>query len=485
LNRQTQVTYHDNSTTDYTYDAGDRLSEIDDSISGVVGRDYDLLNRLIEETTPEGTVTYSYDGANRRATMTVAGQTQISYGYDNADRLTSITQGSGSVGFAYDSADRRTVLTLPNGVTIESSHDAASQVTGLTYKLGATTLGDLTYTYDLAGNRTAVGGSWARTNLPTALNAATYSATNQIATRSGTSFTYDQNGNITNDGFTTYSWNSRNQLETLSGSASASFQYDGLERRRSRTISGTTKQFLYDGFNAIQELASGSPSANILSGLKIDEWLVRNDNSGQYSYLGALLNSTVALANSSGVVQTEYTYEPFGTSTLSGATTSNSVEFAGRDNDGTGLAYNRARYYSPTTGRFLSEDPIGWKGGQNFYVYGNNNPLSFSDPFGLAPCNCDGPPDPQKYYSCIMYSAGGAGGIAAAACLAVGATTGFVTGFACGFSVSWYYRMQCLDCAKPCPNSKDCLTNSPDLQPNTPQTGRPPNWTRPLPPRVK
>jgi hypothetical protein len=58
----------------------------------------------------------------------------------------------------------------------------SSQVIGFTYKLDGTTLGDLSYTYDLGGNRTAVGGSWARTGLPTALTSATYNAANGSTT---------------------------------------------------------------------------------------------------------------------------------------------------------------------------------------------------------------------------------------------------------------------------------------------------------------
>jgi hypothetical protein len=82
-------------------------------------------------------------------------------------------------------------------VTVESTYDAASQLTSLTYKLGSNTLGDLTYTYDVAGNRLTTGGSWARTGLPGALASATYDAANQIATWASTSFTYDSNGNLT------------------------------------------------------------------------------------------------------------------------------------------------------------------------------------------------------------------------------------------------------------------------------------------------
>jgi RHS repeat-associated protein len=385
LNRQTQAGYHDASTTDYTYDAGDRLTEIDDSTAGIIERDFDLLNRLTEETTPEGTVTYTYDTADRRATMTVAGQTQVSYGYDNADRLTSITQGTAAVGFTYDNADRRTVLTLANGVTIESAYDLSSQVTGLTYKLGGTTLGDLTYTYDLGGRRTAVGGSWARTGLPAALASATYNAANQISTWGASSFTYDNNGNLTNDGSKTYTWNARNQLAGLSGGASASFQYDGSGRRRAKTISGTSTGFVYDGVNAIQELSGGSPSSNILAGLGIDEWFARTDAATTRHFLTEPLGSTVALADGSGAVQTEYTYGAFGNTTATGASTTNRSGFTGREDDGVGLHHYRARYYDSVAQRFVSEDPIGFEGGVNLFAYVSNRPTAFTDPFGLKP----------------------------------------------------------------------------------------------------
>lgn len=52
----------------------------------------------------------------------------------------------------------------------------------------------------------------------------------------------------------------------------------------------------------------------------------------------------------------------------------------------TSLYYYRARYYDPAPGRFLSEDRIGFNGGQNFYAYVRNDPLWYADPSGLIPC---------------------------------------------------------------------------------------------------
>jgi len=150
-----------------------------DSVAGTITPSYDLLDRLTSEVTPEGTIGYTYDAANRRATATVTGQTAVSYTFDNADRLTGVTRGTASVSIAYDNADRRTSLTLPNGIVVEYGYDDDSRLTGLTYKLGGSTIGTLTYAYDVNGQRTTVGGSNARTGLPLALSSATYDEANQ------------------------------------------------------------------------------------------------------------------------------------------------------------------------------------------------------------------------------------------------------------------------------------------------------------------
>src|SRR5437867_5671737 len=115
--------------------------------------------------------------------MTIAGQTAVSYSYDDAHRLTSITQGSATVSLTYDSANRRSTLTFPNGIVATYGYDNANQLTSLTYALGGTTLGNLTYSYDLVGNRTNLGGSWARVGLPAAIAATTYDAANRLTSR--------------------------------------------------------------------------------------------------------------------------------------------------------------------------------------------------------------------------------------------------------------------------------------------------------------
>ena len=100
--------------------------------------------------------------------------------------------------------------------------------------------------------------------------------------------------------------------------------------------------------------------------------------------LADALGSAVALADNGGTVQTEYTYEPFGGTTATGLSSTNPFQYTGRENDGTGLYYYRARYYHPGLQRFIREDPIEFLGGDiNLYAYVGNNPIGYLDPLGL------------------------------------------------------------------------------------------------------
>jgi RHS repeat-associated protein len=370
------------SATNYTYDAGNRLASVVDSVSGTITPVFDSLNRLISETTPQGSVSYQYDVAGRETAMAVAGQAPVSYTYDNANRLTQIQQGNSAVGFTYDADSRRTSLTLPNGVVTTYGYDGDSRLTSLSYQNGTTLLGDLTYAYDQAGRVTQVGGSYARTGLPAAVSSATYNAANRLVSwGANSSFTYDANGNLTGDGVNTYVWDARNQLASIFGGTMAGFQYDPLGRRISKTVDGITTDFLYDGANVAQELSGGIPSANLLTG-RLDQVFARTDTSMR-NFLSDRLGSAVALTDSSGAVATQYTYEPFGNTSSSGSSSSNSFQYTSRENDGTGVYFYRGRYYNPTFQRFISEDPIGLAGsGPNLYAYVGNNPISFRDPFG-------------------------------------------------------------------------------------------------------
>ena len=191
------------------------------------------------------------------------------------------------------------------------------------------------------------------------------------------------NGNLVGDGANTYTWNARDQLIGISGAQSQTVTYDGEGRRQSSAVSGTSRALLYDGLNLVQELSGGSPSVSYLTGANVDETFNATTTSGSQNVMTDMVGSTMALTNSAGSIQTSYTYDPYGNVTSTGTTSTNKLQYTGRENDGTGLYYYRARYYSPKWGRFISEDPIGLAGGVNEYAYVRGNPVGYVDPLGL------------------------------------------------------------------------------------------------------
>jgi uncharacterized protein RhaS with RHS repeats len=101
---------------------------------------------------------------------------------------------------------------------------------------------------------------------------------------------------------------------------------------------------------AIQRPGAGRPGAGG------DEVFTRTDAAGARHVLADALGSTLALTDGATAVQTSYTYDRFGATTTSGAASANAAQYTGRENDGTGLYFYRARYYGPALGRFIGED---------------------------------------------------------------------------------------------------------------------------------
>jgi RHS repeat-associated protein len=254
-------------------------------------------------------------------------------------------------------------------------------------------LGDLSYHYDANGNRVGTGGAFARSLIPTAVPSTTYDQANQQLAFGDVTQTFDNNGNLLTQtdasGTTTYTWDARNRLAAISGpTVSASFAYDPFGRRTSKAINGQTMTFHYDAVDIVRESGEAG-DASYLRTLTIDEALSRTDTSGLVTYLADILGSTVALADANGTPATDYTYEPFGRTSVSGVPSLNPFRFTGRENDGNGLYYYRARYYDPIRSQFLSEDPLGLAGGLNLFAYVAGNPVNFGDPSGLRIWVCN------------------------------------------------------------------------------------------------
>ncbi len=192
-----------------------------------------------------------------------------------------------------------------------------------------------------------------------------------------------------------FTWNERNQLVEAYGIPAGTstivdetFQYDAVGRRKSRTVRiGTgapeTTTYLYDGLNVVKEVR-GADTINYLTGLALDEIFTRIQPAATRYFSSDALGSTIALTNPNGAVKTQFKYEPFGRTTVSGDTTTNRYRWTGREDEEMDLYYLRGRYYSQELHRFISRDPIGFAGGDaNLYSYAGNSPTNITDAMGL------------------------------------------------------------------------------------------------------
>jgi RHS repeat-associated protein len=437
LNVQGTVIY----TATYTYDADNQLTnETDPYSTYALSYDGDHHLTVVDNNgtpgVPHLVLTYSYDAWNMRVNTTDNFGGSITYTYDDANRLTQASMVvSGSQGpiavLAYDAASRLTSVTRkitnlrPSTITSNVSYDNANRLTTHTYSssvAGALATytysydvasqltqysgseGTLTYTYDPAGELTAVGGARSESysyDLNGNRNYASYTTgTGNRLTADGTyTYSYDNEGNLvsktrlSDSEQWTYTWDYRNRLtqvvEKNSGGTTVTndvFTLDVENRRIGKSTNGTQTWFAYDGQNTFADFNSGGSLTNrYLYGLAIDQLFAKYASSTATWYLTDKLGSVRQLANTAGTVLDTLTYDSYGNIlTESSPASGDRFKFTAREWDSEiGLQFNRARYYAPTDGRWISEDPLGFRAGDaNAYRYVHNRPLSVSDPTG-------------------------------------------------------------------------------------------------------
>jgi RHS repeat-associated protein len=219
----------------------------------------------------------------------------------------------------------------------------------------------------------------------------------QVGAAGATPYTYDKNGNLTNDGVKKYEYDFKNRLFAVRNASDNAlivrYAYDALDRRKRKVFAaGGETRFLYDG----QRLVEERDGADVLQrqfvwGNQTDELLEQKTATATWYAHENSIGSIAALSNSAGTALERYVYDPFGatTVTLDGAT-GNPIRFHGAYFDPeTGFYHMRARAYSPTLGRFVQRDPIGfWGDGENAgnpYTIVGNDPVDDVDSTGEGP----------------------------------------------------------------------------------------------------
>ncbi|MBI3902295.1 MAG: RHS repeat-associated core domain-containing protein [Nitrosomonadales bacterium] len=418
---QTTTAQTPDVTYSYAYDDAHRIKNIAD------GRGGKELNYF---WSPGGLL---------NATVDSDGNADINQ-YDPVGRLNGIWAPNGDyVSYAYDAGGRRTEKWLPNGVNTQyawNPDNTLAQVKNRTGYSDTALVSRHDYSYDGVGQRITSSNTVGAYRIP-ALNEAYaydplgnrtarndgvtplyygYDAANQLTEIHQTSASgpllaamiYDANGSlvkkceggtVTTNGtdtcngatVTTLTYNALNQLTQVAktGQATQTYAYDDQNRRIKKSVGGATTNYLYNGADIHGEYTSWSNANAIYThGPNTDEPLIRIAANDTRYYHQDGIGSVVATTDANGYLNAAQLYDawgnPYQTAQL------NSIAqygYTGREPDGTGLVYYRARYYDPAVGRFAQRDPIGLRGGLNRYGYVGNSPVNFTDPSG----KCYGP----------------------------------------------------------------------------------------------